>query len=127
MRKVLVIFLLGIYLVSTTEAYQLLKLPAFVFHYIQHSKQDPHMGLADFLRMHYAEEQALNGDWQQDMQLPFKAHEDAFSLLPHAYFPPGVLVCLTRPELCVVANHGPTANRFFPGMYSADIFQPPRL
>jgi hypothetical protein len=126
MRKSLVIFFISLYLVSTTEAYQLLKLPAFVFHFIQHSEQDPAMSLTDFLLMHYAEEQVLDADWQQDMQLPFKSHEDIFSTMSVVHFIPNFQLTISRTELLLVQWQAPRINDFLPGIYCADIFQPPR-
>ena len=119
--------LLSLYTIGSTEAYQLLKLPAFVVHFMQHSQKDPWLSLLGFIKEHYAEAQVLDADWMQDMQLPFKSSEFDMGLVSATYYPPasqwtlvsaGVLI----PQMNLPGYH----NDFVPGLYTADIFQPPR-
>jgi hypothetical protein len=115
-----------IYLIGTTEAYQLLKLPSFVKHYFEHSQEDPQLTLMAFIKMHYNETVDIDGDWQKDMQLPFKTHEDGTSLLPLGYFPPTHVTPLRAPVLIVSKPRIIPFHQFLFDLYSADIFQPPR-
>jgi hypothetical protein len=126
-RKRLAILFVAIYLLGTTEAYQLLKVPALIVHYVQHAREDPELDLFSFLRMHYAEDQVFDADWQQDMQLPFKSHEDTKSLVPLSYYPPIFLLPVNQPSVQLTARPVGVIKSFSPGLYAADIFQPPRI
>jgi hypothetical protein len=127
MRKFTAIILVALYACSSTEAYQLLKMPALVVHYLQHSREDPEMSFLNFLHMHYAEAQVMDADWQQDMQLPFKSCESGLSHVAAGHYPPLLhlsLVALSLPEGVLYAS---AYGSFTPGLYCADIFEPPRM
>lgn len=125
MRRSIAIFLLGTMLCASTEAYQLLKLPLLVVHYLEHKTEDPAMDMAAFWAMHYAEETVYDEDWQDDMQLPFK---QCTCLQLHVQ--PVVqadYIQLTHPIAVEVPN---TYIPVLPHMNGVDskvkIFQPPR-
>jgi hypothetical protein len=120
------ILLVALYLMGTTEAYQLLKIPALVTHYFQHMRQNPDLDLMAFLREHYAEEQQLDADWQQDMQLPFKSHEDPWQQISFSYFPPQWQMPDTAPTTADADQPVSRPDAFSPVRYTPDIFQPPR-
>lgn len=125
MKRTAAIFLMSLYLISTTECYQLLKLPAFIVHFIRHSNEDPNTTLSSFIKMHYAEEMVYDDDWQQDMQLPFKTHEDLLSVIPATCPPPAFVVMApveTPIEPCMIIHD----TRLKPSIYQPKIFQPPR-
>jgi hypothetical protein len=126
MRKCVAAILLALYLMGTTEAYQLLKLPVLVMHYLQHKQADPELTMAAFLQLHYNEETVFDSDWAQDMQLPFKSHQENFGLLPFAYLTPQHFINIERPAFAIKQEHGVAMYQFNAGIYAADIFQPPR-
>lgn len=64
--------MLIVYLFGTTDAYQLLKLPLLVGHYVKHKRESPYMTMGSFFKMHYIDPQPFDNDYKQDMQLPFK-------------------------------------------------------
>ncbi|NCP84757.1 MAG: hypothetical protein GW823_07645 [Bacteroidetes bacterium] len=73
MKKHLLILLLTIvYLTTTTEFKQFLKLPVLVKHYIEHNLSSEQVGVIDYILIHYSEELVNDGDSDRDMQLPFK-------------------------------------------------------
>lgn len=74
MKKVVALAFLSIYLLSTTELYQLLKVPSLFEHYLEHKTKDQNISFADFVYMHYSQENDNDGDKQDDMKLPFKSH-----------------------------------------------------
>lgn len=80
MKKLISILLLSLYLVSTTEVYQLLKIPALVEHYWEHKKLNPEMSLTAFLRTHY-ENPVKDGDYGKDQKLPFIIHTTPLALI----------------------------------------------
>jgi len=79
MRR-LSIILLFLYLCSTTELYQFLKIPILIEHYLTHRATDPDMGICDFLKLHY-DNHVKDTDWQEDERLPFMVHQDILSVM----------------------------------------------
>ena len=73
MKKWASILFLTFYLISTTELYQLLKIPALVEHFLEHKGDDPEMTLTSFFKMHY-DNPAKDEDYQTDQKLPFVTH-----------------------------------------------------
>lgn len=80
MKKLISILLLFLYLVSTTELYQLLKIPELVEHYIEHKELNPDMTLTAFLRAHY-DHPVKDKDYGKDQRLPFIIHSAPLSLV----------------------------------------------
>jgi hypothetical protein len=71
-KEKLAIFLLVVYLFGSTDAYQLLKLPLLVGHYVKHKRESPYITLGSFFKTHYIDPQPFDDDYKQDMRLPFK-------------------------------------------------------
>lgn len=80
MKKLISIVLLTLFLVSTTELYQLLKIPTLVEHYFEHKALNPEMPLVAFLKTHY-EHPAKDGDYGKDQKLPFVMHSQPLVLV----------------------------------------------
>lgn len=80
MKKLISILLLFLYLVSTTELYQLLKTPELVEHYFEHKEQNPDMSLIAFIKTHY-DNPVKDGDYGKDKKLPFIIHSAPLSLV----------------------------------------------
>ena len=74
MKKFIAIAFLSIYLLSTTELHQLLKLPVLVEHFAEHKSANQSVTLWRFLCMHYAHGNVHDADYEKDMKLPFKSH-----------------------------------------------------
>lgn len=126
MRRHFAYILLGLYLCTATEAYQLLKLPLLAVHFYQHAKEEPGITLIQFLRIHYAEKTVYDDDWQQDMQLPFKTCSQVELSLPACF--------RTEPLTLQMPAGQPLLsfyNPFIPSLQGiireSEIFQPPRL
>lgn len=75
MKKWFTIILLSLYLCSTTELYQFLKVPILVEHYFEHKAINPDMTVYAFLKLHY-DHHVKDADWQTDEKLPFITHHD---------------------------------------------------
>ncbi|MEG1668479.1 hypothetical protein [Chryseobacterium sp.] len=80
MKKLVSILLLTLYLVSTTEMYQLLKVPELIEHYIEHKELNPEMTLTSFLKTHY-DHPVKDGDYGKDQRLPFIIHSAPLALV----------------------------------------------
>ncbi|MBK9734269.1 MAG: hypothetical protein IPO92_04585 [Saprospiraceae bacterium] len=68
--------LLCLYLFSFTPLKEFTRIPLLIFHYHDHSNEDPDMSILQFLTAHYLKGQIKDADFNQDMQLPFKAVND---------------------------------------------------
>ncbi len=79
-KKLISILLLTLYLVSTTELYQLLKMPLLIEHYIQHKSLNPEMSFTAFLKTHY-DHPVKDSDHDQDQRLPFVSHASLLSVV----------------------------------------------
>ncbi|WP_415327848.1 hypothetical protein [Chryseobacterium sp. MMS23-Vi53] len=80
MKKLISIILLSLFLVCTTELYQLLKIPTLVEHYFEHKELNPEMSLVAFLKTHY-QHPAKDGDYGKDQKLPFVMHSQPLVLV----------------------------------------------
>ncbi|MBY0536484.1 MAG: hypothetical protein K2P88_11585 [Chitinophagaceae bacterium] len=126
MRKALGIFFLVIYSFSFSEFHQLMKIPAFIQHYTQHSKNDPSLSVLDFIKIHYKGIFEVDDDYQQDQQLPFRSSDCMVY---------SVSICEAPVLFFEVSPNPPVIQKqFFPHDESAehlaclrDVFQPPRL
>lgn len=77
MRRMFSIFMLTVYLFSTMEFFaQLLKIPIFVEHFVEHMEKD-RMSFVDYLVHHYGGHEQ-DDDWDTDMKLPFMTHSETF-------------------------------------------------
>ena len=73
-KKWVAIVFLCIYLLSTTEIYQLLKLPTLFEHFQEHKIENLKLTFVQFVYMHYAQDNDHDGDADKDAKLPFKSH-----------------------------------------------------
>lgn len=80
MKKLISILLLCLYLVSTTELYQLLKIPDLIEHYWEHKALNPEMSLTAFLKTHY-DHPVKDKDYRKDQKLPFIIHSAPLALV----------------------------------------------
>lgn len=126
MKKAIAILFLATYLFSTTELSQLLKLPAFVSHFIEHKEENKDLTLWQFLCIHYAHGDVRDADYEKDMKLPFKTHDNCSTLI-NVSIPPAFLVinnrklyALEKKNSFIISNE--TAN----SSYLSSIWQPPK-
>ena len=128
MKKLLVHTLIALYLIGTTELSQLLKLGYFIEHYIEHKSANERLSLLEFIDIHYVQPTVIDDDYAEDMQLPFKTHNDchAFSTISfltqtsNAYSSD-----ILRIEQKI--NYLDLNSPSFENQFLDEIFQPPRL
>lgn len=73
LKKAIPIFFLAIFLLSTTQLIELLKLPNLFEHYQEHSQLNKKLSIISFLKMHYTKDVIKDADYDNDMKLPFKS------------------------------------------------------
>jgi hypothetical protein len=127
MKRTLALVFLSLYLFSTTEFHELLKLPDMVEHYSEHKKENPSISLWQFLSIHYAHGDVQDKDHEKDMKLPFKTHDNCGSsnfitLLPEHQF------CFEK-TTCIFVIKNP--HYYYAGFSNTpalnSIWQPPKV
>jgi len=126
-KKAAAILFLSIYLLSTTEAHQLLKLPFIFQHFAEHKNEDKNITFLHFLAIHYLHGSPRDADFDKDMQLPFKSCCDMASTFSVAFLPVASQVsgvqAIEIPAPLRNAIHKP----FLISSYLSSIWQPPRF
>lgn len=61
------------YLLSTTQLIELLKIPLLIQHYVEHKQHNNALSIIVFLEIHYAHGSPKDADYDKDMKLPFKS------------------------------------------------------
>ena len=125
-KKIASILLLFLYVFGSTDAYQLLKLPALVQHYAYHRQMNPDLALTDFWQIHYNSPIVIDDDFDKDMRLPFKTTQVEFSQTIQIIAPPNtnsveVLPVFKDPYQVVYDEVIPQF------LNNKSIFQPPRF
>ncbi|MGV9003671.1 hypothetical protein [Flavobacterium sp.] len=86
MRQLLAIALLSLYVFTSTECHELLKLPQLVNHFKEHQQDQEEITLWTFLCEHYAHGDVFDNDRDKDMKLPYKSmdcsHAISFTVIP---------------------------------------------
>lgn len=77
-KRILAISLLVLYVFTTTEIHQLLKLKTFVEHYHEHQTHNSFITMIEFLQIHYGQSDVVDADYERDMELPFKSCSSSF-------------------------------------------------
>lgn len=127
MKKFLAISFLTLYLFSSTELHQLLKLPFLVEHFIEHKEQNKDITLWQFLCLHYAEKNVMDADYEKDMKLPFKSHDCCGNSIV-AYITEAIPVFLfkEKPVYHEAKSFSIYEEAFCISSFHSNIWQPPK-
>ena len=117
---------LSIYLLSSTQLKELLKLPLLVEHFIEHKQQDTKISFIEFLCMHYAHGDVKDADYDKDMKLPFKSAENSHSSVSF-YLPAANVKQDFVIQFKETKQKFPLYNSNYSSAYLSSIWQPPRL
>lgn len=126
MKKLFAISFLFVYLLSTTELSQLLKMPLLVEHFIEHKEENKHLTLQQFLYTHYAMGDVKDADYEKDMKLPFKTRDNCLASIINVYLPSQKVV-ITKPVQFTQNQHFKTQETFLQSTFLSNIWQPPRV
>lgn len=123
-KKYISISILVIYMISSTELSQLLRIPLLIEHFIEHNQDGNQLSIGDFFHMHYIEKQHMDADYDKDMQLPFKTADgntmQAMAFLPFCYS------FLKAKPLYIESVKFAYHSLFIEDAYLSSIWQPPR-
>ena len=85
MRQIIAIALLSLYLFTSTDFNELLKLPQLAQHFKEH-QQEQQLTFSEFVHQHYTKGDVNDADKDQDMKLPYKSidwtHAISFTVIP---------------------------------------------
>ncbi len=113
-----------IYLTAYGEGHQLLRIPYLLDHFKVHQQNDPEMAFTKFIKIHYLQPIAVDDDFQQDQQLPFRT-VDANTLFASFCCATPASVDIKSPEFTTEKNYAKHIVQI-PEHKSFDLFQPPR-
>ena len=120
------ILFLTVYLLSTTELHQLLKLPMVFEHFYDHQKENKEISFLQFLDMHYMHGSPNDKDINEDMKLPFKAADNCSENVSPVQVPQFAHV-LAIPVISVTVKKGCISKiQFISTSYLSGIWQPPK-
>jgi hypothetical protein len=125
MRRLNATILLLIFLSSSTELHQFLRLPVLFSHYHEHKKYSAKISFADFIVFHYFNNNIGDTDFAHN-ELPFKdSHCEALhitvAILPENFEKKPCI--LFNPE----STKGIYKSQLLPSSTLSSIWQPPRV
>ncbi|ASU35326.1 hypothetical protein [Mucilaginibacter xinganensis] len=126
MKKLVAILFLTLYMLSATEAHQLLKLPAVFKHYAEHQKENKHISFLKFLNMHYMHGSPKDKDYRKDMELPFKSADNCSASLSPTFINVVTQVFISKVIDIPVSTTNTHREDFIPSAYISNIWQPPK-
>lgn len=126
MKKGITILFLSIYLLSSTQLKELLKLPILLEHFAEHQQKDAGISFMGFLYMHYAKGDVKDADYEKDMKLPFKSAENPSSSSLSYYLPAAVYKQESPVHFTERNRHFPAYNFTYSSAFLSAIWQPPR-
>lgn len=127
MRKLISILLISVYLISTTEFYQVLKIPLLAEHFNEHKSLNEGTTFWSFLMMHYTNNDVKYADNDQDMRLPFKSHEGSVHSIVLTFIHNPISQAIVKPIVALnLKEYKPREDIFFNSTYHSNIWQPPK-
>jgi hypothetical protein len=127
LKKGVTIFFLLIYLLSVTEAHQLLKIPVVFEHFAEHKKDDKSISFFGFLQMHYMQGSKKDKDYERDMQLPFKTSANCIAAIANDYIPLFTTCLLIKSAGIFKKKIFANGDQFILSAYLSSIWQPPKI
>lgn len=127
MKKLIPILLISVYLISTTEFYQLLKIPLLAEHFNEHKSLNEGTTFWNFLVMHYSNNDIEYADNDKDMRLPFKSNEGSLHSINSSIIHHTNSNAVIKPVLVLnLKEYKPKEDIFFNSTYHSNIWQPPK-
>ena len=125
LKRISTIFLFSILLFSQTELHQLLKLPVLLHHFFEHKNDSQNITLSQFIFLHYFNNHPIDGDHEQDMQLPFKTSDCLLAITSNEI--PEPIVIAIQPLPVATKSSPKVKSDWNPSSYIVDIFRPPQF
>jgi hypothetical protein len=125
-RSLFLILFSVIYLISSTELHEFLKIPLLIEHFEEHKQEKDKLSFSEFLKGHYVGEENNDIDYNKNQKLPFKSKSDfshftnIFSTEPNIF-----LLCSDIPITTLNTFLGIQKLNITSNFYSS-IWQPPK-
>ncbi len=126
MKRFAAILVFIIYLLGATDANQLMKIPFMVNHFNGHHQENPAMNIAGFIYMHYINP-VIDDDHEQDMQLPFKQHNQDGCMISAISMPIQKWDVVIHAVPITPLVYSTIQHTRYSFQHMVNIFQPPRL
>jgi hypothetical protein len=124
MRKRFICFTAVLFLVSSTELHELVRLPLLVSHFIHHRHSSQSLNLAGFIHLHYRVNHPADNDDGEDRQLPFKSLNDGLKAeFTNTIFPGALTENISIP----VVQPAAYCPEGIPLHRAYGVFHPPRI
>lgn len=124
MRKKIAILFIIVFLVSTTEFAQLLKVPVLIEHYAEHKAYNTDLSFLGFLQIHYCNNLKETSDPIHE-KLPFVSHINTISFIGIVYSIPPIL--FEKVKINTTHNKIHAFNEdIMESSYLSSIWQPPK-
>jgi hypothetical protein len=127
LKKLIAISFCFIYLFTTTELHELIRLPLLIEHFVEHREQNKQITLWQFFYIHYALGDVKDADYGKDMKLPFKSHDNCVAGNTTVFPPSSEKLSLQKPVQFLEKKGFATDERFLPTSFLSKIWQPPRV
>lgn len=101
-------------------------MPLLVEHFIEHREENKDITLYQFLYNHYARSSVKDADYNKDMKLPFKTHDNCLASIINVYLSSHKVV-ITNPVQLIENKHFKTKEIFLQSIFLSNIWQPPRV
>jgi len=114
------------YLFSTTDLSQFIKLPVLAQHFFEHRDQDKEISIWKFLYLHYANDHGEDADHHRDMQLPFKSPDNCITTVFSHFLPSQKIVVKASVQFIGKKDFAPRQSILY-STFIPNIWQPPRV
>lgn len=127
LKRLIHIFLIGIYFSCSTELKEMFKLPILFQHFYEHKALDSKMTFLGYLEHHYSDVPHTDNDADRDNQLPFKTNDlFAGSVLSPAVAPHFGIQMKKASQLIVIQKIRVNNDHIDVLAYTEKIWQPPK-
>jgi len=126
LKRLVPILLLSAYLISSTELYQLAKLPRLVEHFSLHKSRDNKLSVLEFLKLHYSKEEVWDADDTEDAKLPFKDHSYRANTISIALIEKTTASQLSTPLYSNIKSYPLYKEAFLTSFFISGVWQPPK-
>lgn len=94
---------------------------------MEHQKENQDLSFFHFLGQHYFDYDANVADYDKDMKLPFKSHDDCVGIAFHVGVPPNISTFEFNLAAKVQDDFVWTNEHFHANAFCATIWQPPKF
>lgn len=101
-------------------------MPLLVEHFIEHREENSHLTLWQFLYMHYGMGDVKDADYDKDMKLPFKTHDNCVTSIINVFLPAQKVV-ITKLVQFVENKYPKLQQQSLHSTFLSNIWQPPRI